>query len=385
MPVQFACEHCGRPIRVREGLAGRRVACPGCAATVTVPDGPVPATPTRQADRPATPGEQAPNPWLPFSLALCAAALVLGALGYLLWGRWGQAGRAGPLVQWVPGKGDTFVSVRLADVVRSPQVREAAGEALGQFGEEGPPGPFEELFGLRANQVERATEVLAGSESWTVVETISDYDQARARLGEATEGTHEGKNYLKGRLRRFREGPYVHFTGPRMIVFAHSEPALRMALSVSANRKPGPLDDGLALLSAGRHVVRAINGPKAAQFLPGGPEAPSPKSGTFCLTINQTVTLEVANTYADSSQAQAARASIVEGLEKATYGLGEREEDQDRLAFLTSVRVARSGAQVSAYSQHEFRASLLPLAHVIPFLGPAQEGPGPRDIREGGR
>jgi hypothetical protein len=36
MPVQFACE-CGKPLRVADELAGRKVRCPDCGALPTVP------------------------------------------------------------------------------------------------------------------------------------------------------------------------------------------------------------------------------------------------------------------------------------------------------------------------------------------------------------
>jgi hypothetical protein len=37
MPVQFVCEHCGKTLRVRDDLAGRRIKCPKCQGVVRVP------------------------------------------------------------------------------------------------------------------------------------------------------------------------------------------------------------------------------------------------------------------------------------------------------------------------------------------------------------
>jgi phage FluMu protein Com len=37
MPVQFTCEHCGKTLRVREELVGKRVKCPKCQGIVRVP------------------------------------------------------------------------------------------------------------------------------------------------------------------------------------------------------------------------------------------------------------------------------------------------------------------------------------------------------------
>ena len=37
--IRFACHHCGKPIRVRENLAGKRIRCPNkeCAQPLEVP------------------------------------------------------------------------------------------------------------------------------------------------------------------------------------------------------------------------------------------------------------------------------------------------------------------------------------------------------------
>ena len=37
MPISFQCPHCGRPTRVADDLAGRRIRCPGCKEPVSVP------------------------------------------------------------------------------------------------------------------------------------------------------------------------------------------------------------------------------------------------------------------------------------------------------------------------------------------------------------
>lgn len=36
MPIAFECEHCGRPTRVADHLAGRRIRCHGCAVPAIV-------------------------------------------------------------------------------------------------------------------------------------------------------------------------------------------------------------------------------------------------------------------------------------------------------------------------------------------------------------
>lgn len=39
MPISFTCTSCRRALRVRDELAGRRILCPDCQTTITVPAG----------------------------------------------------------------------------------------------------------------------------------------------------------------------------------------------------------------------------------------------------------------------------------------------------------------------------------------------------------
>src|SRR5262249_11505509 len=49
VPVEFNCDHCERSIRVRDELAGKRVKCPSCSETVSVPDEDQPAPARKSA------------------------------------------------------------------------------------------------------------------------------------------------------------------------------------------------------------------------------------------------------------------------------------------------------------------------------------------------
>src|SRR5262245_16818662 len=62
MPIDVQCEDCGKKLRLRDDLAGKRIKCPGCGEALTVPamleeieDEPAPRkTAVRSADaRPA--------------------------------------------------------------------------------------------------------------------------------------------------------------------------------------------------------------------------------------------------------------------------------------------------------------------------------------------
>ena len=38
MAIKVTCQQCGKVLRVRDELVGRRGRCPGCGAVITVPD-----------------------------------------------------------------------------------------------------------------------------------------------------------------------------------------------------------------------------------------------------------------------------------------------------------------------------------------------------------
>ncbi len=60
MPIEFPCPECERKLRVKDELAGRRVKCPGCSASITIPDADAqPPAPKKAAVKP---GKPAPAP-----------------------------------------------------------------------------------------------------------------------------------------------------------------------------------------------------------------------------------------------------------------------------------------------------------------------------------
>src|SRR5688572_4689473 len=36
--ISFTCSHCGKKLKVKDELAGKKVKCPGCAQSVSVPE-----------------------------------------------------------------------------------------------------------------------------------------------------------------------------------------------------------------------------------------------------------------------------------------------------------------------------------------------------------
>ena len=112
MSIRLKCEKCGKALQTADGLAGKRVRCPGCKAVLTVPmppanppleevlvleespaaPGPVPAEgPTSQAAAKAAPvGKKKKTGWI---IGLVAAVLAVGLV---------VAGKGGLLAALIP-------------------------------------------------------------------------------------------------------------------------------------------------------------------------------------------------------------------------------------------------------------------------------------------
>src|SRR5262249_24533062 len=181
---------------------------------------------------------------------------VVGLIVVVVLLMWLFGGGGGALTAWVPGDGEHFQSVRLADLWKSPTVQAALKKnqemrGRGSNVEE----QLENEVGLKPSEIDRLTTVrYSGTERWTVVEAVSSYDEAKMRdkLTDGKELSHENKKYYKCKSGTL----YVHFASSSLFVMG-PEAGVKKALSTSANRTSGALDEGLAMLSSSRQVVRA--------------------------------------------------------------------------------------------------------------------------------
>jgi len=62
MPIEFACNSCGKRLRVKDAAAGKRVKCPGCQAVLRVPGGGA-AAPAAPAAQPTASAPAAAEMW----------------------------------------------------------------------------------------------------------------------------------------------------------------------------------------------------------------------------------------------------------------------------------------------------------------------------------
>jgi hypothetical protein len=145
-----------------------------------------------------------------------------------------------------------------------------------------------------------------------VVEAVSSYDEAKMRdkLTDGKELTHESKKYYKCKS----GGLYVHFASSSLFVMG-PEAGVKKALSTSANRKSGPLDEGLSMLSSGRQLVKASKYNTGGGIKFGNLEAPQSDAAYVSLSGN-TVTEYQVYVYEDTAKATAAKAAMDEMAQK---------------------------------------------------------------------
>ncbi len=60
MPIKFDCPECGKPLSIKDELAGRRIKCPRCSEPVTVPEEEEEEAPPPPSKK-ARPGRAAPR------------------------------------------------------------------------------------------------------------------------------------------------------------------------------------------------------------------------------------------------------------------------------------------------------------------------------------
>jgi hypothetical protein len=295
---------------------------------------------------------------LPLILGIGGGSVGLVLIGLAVWwffftgskpGGGGGDGKGGPgggskvsditgLKPWVPGNAQGFVTVRLADVLETPQAKMSIEEAKKRPG--GPQGdPMAEIeknLGINPTNVERITFVSQDAQkqlAWAVIELSAPLEEAKfkAAFNQPSELTHEGKKYLKGMLGKDpRPGEKsvvdcAHYASDKLIVVGQ-EPGLRQAITLAANRQAGALDDGLALLAGGKHFVGAgivpqdqVNGFK---FILGGNPQVRPflplleaQSGTATLHLSEKeLEIEVSVKFPDDAKAQAAKNAVDQGI-----------------------------------------------------------------------
>jgi hypothetical protein len=265
MAIQVVCG-CGRQLRVSEAHAGRPVKCPGCGATHVVPAERFAAggdAPGQARQRPARPEGQRDK--LVLLVLLLLVLLGAGVAGW--WFLFRKGGQEIDDLSLVPPDAQAFVSVRLAELWKTPSVRQALDRALEQEPNlRGPEAQLEEETGLRPEEVERATLAAMDSRDlvWLVIKTLEPYDQRKvlSRLHELRRHRgltyHVGTDLQSGRLA-------MHFASPRVLVIGPEE-GVRRCLEVRAGpARTGPLAPLIARCAEPHQALGGLQVPERAR------------------------------------------------------------------------------------------------------------------------
>jgi hypothetical protein len=469
VPVEFTCDKCDRDIRVRDELAGKRVKCPGCSETVSVPEEDQPAPAKRsssaatRAEKPATSPRRGrdieddddrprrrtsrdeededdrprrrssrddededdrprrrssrdeededdrprkrssrdddddddkpkakPKPkkaggsWLPLILGISGGVVGLVLVVVLM--IWLFSGGGGALAQWVPGDGQGFVSVRVADLWKSAKVQEFVthfknkGGGLAMVGGTDKFEKMGEEYGMTITNIDRFTWVQASSsDSWAVIETNVNCDEAKIKgnFDNLKEETQDGKKFYSGKPKKGAGDAYIHFASSRMVVVAQNESSMKKALSTAANRKSGPLDEGLSYLSSSRQVVMAAKGNSGGMMggMGGNKDA---ESVAGYVSINSQITGEMIVTFSDSSKAQKAKDEMEAGMKMAKQFLNNPKLQK----IMDSMRISQSGTKL--YIKATYDISPSDLDGFMPNVGGGPKPGGPLPGGPGG-
>jgi hypothetical protein len=423
MSIPLPCR-CGKQLRVPEEHVGRRVRCPTCGETLTVPSSEEAAAPlnglgqARSASDGTAVGQGLGKKRLalPLVLAGVVALVVLGGGGlgdYLFFNV--VFGSRAPDLELVPADAQGFVRVRLAEVWTTGLMRKAARRAKEKGEGEGPEELLRDAVGLVPADVERLTVVLVDAKQgigWAVLATARAYDRQAVlgRLPGGREVQHEGKSYQVGTTANGSELA-VFFAAKRVLVVG-PEAGVRRCLSFLAGDKPqGPLTDALRRARGRDHLVAAGNpAPEQIRLLKNRLEGAGStflplaeaRAVTLVVNVGESVRLEASLKFDSAGGAEKGRKVLDLGLKAAPLLLRDddalrprglpihralEEDDGPRwddfqveplLAALESLQVRQQGAEVVVDGQTDAADQVYNVALLLSGLRRVAGGPARR-------
>ena len=161
----------------------------------------------------------------------------------------------------IPADARGFLSVRVADLWKTPAVRKGVANAKKRDPKlEDPAERMERLFGLNPAEVERVSFVYsAEGPAWGIVRTVGPYDRKiLSRLDGAKKAVHQGKEYHTAPVGDRKAAAWL--AGPRVIVVG-SEEGVKGCIDLAAKGNPkGPLRPIIALCKEKHHAVAGLDG-----------------------------------------------------------------------------------------------------------------------------
>jgi hypothetical protein len=388
MPVQLVC-NCGKQLTIPDAHAGRRIACPVCGQTHQVPD-------VISAERPnevqsVRPGGGSGKGRLVALVVLLVLLLGGTTAAWWLWIHKGQtpAGseKEGDDLALIPANAQGFISVRLADLWKSPAMEKAIADARERDPQmEDLAEKMDRETGLRPSEVERLNLVsidLDQKLAWLVLRTRQPYDRRKvlSRLSDARSLVHQGQSYYLGHGADGRLLA-VHFAGTHVLM-AGSEKAVKHCLDFAAGEPvKGPLQPVITL-ARGTHTAVAGVSPSGAvlERLKGVDNLKSlgeMKVITATIDISEKATVETKTEVPSEEEAKKLQATLKKALALVKVGLlfapgqllGENlaQHAPAILELLTPLKFAHKGKEVTANAEIEDGSKVAGMLLALPKM-----------------
>jgi hypothetical protein len=380
MTAQLQCD-CGKYLRIPEHHAGRRVQCPSCGKTHMMTAENIAESPMNVGVTawPALTTMSAPpsirRTW-PHLAGMLLLALAVGA-GTWWWLNVGStAASEGDDLALIPANAQGIVSIRLADLWKTPAMQKAL------LKEEDPPGQMEEETGLRPENVERLSVVTVDLDNhltWNLVRTVAPYDAEKvlSRLGNRREGNYHGERYHLGTGVDEKTWA-IYLAGTRVLV-AGTETGVKHCLDLMreerAGRQSGPLEPIVTQIADGTHTV-------VVGVYPGGGPVKMLKTygldqmqrGQVFVDVSDKVELVAMGQCASEDTAKKLQTAIKKQLVVAQAGLGlvglfggEKGKMAGSLAtLLNEIKFEQKGSEVTATARIDDGSSVAATLLALP-------------------
>lgn len=163
----------------------------------------------------------------------------------------------------IPANGQGFLSVRVADLWKTPAVQKGVADAKRRDPEcEDPAVRIEKEFGLKPVEVERFSVVCSSDGLiWSIARTSKPYDRKKilSRLEGAKQAVHQGKEYYTVTDKQGRKAA-AWLASPRVIVVGPEEGVKACIALAAAKVQKGPLQPIIALCKKKHHAVVGLDG-----------------------------------------------------------------------------------------------------------------------------
>jgi hypothetical protein len=325
------------------------------------------------------------------------AVLLLGGGALLVVSLLG--GSSATMQNFVPGNAQGFVTMRVADLYRTNAGKAMFDQSIQQQQRVNPLGKT-----MKPEEVDRMTVVIMDMEKeiiWEIHETNKLMTTAliREQFTNPRDASHQGKSYIVGSVAG-QPKPLAAYLVHSKLMVAGPEEAVKRAIEVGLKpHEAGPLDEGLALLGGGKHLVGSMRSvPEMTNFVR---QANDPTSKMFApladfssvqiqAQVSSALDLEVQANYPGDPQAQAAKGAADKGLAMASLGLGAFKgampaDQQAALGgvekALETIKVEQTGPRVKVtvrFDGLDNAVRMIPnmIGGVRPPGGPGMPGPG---------